>query len=87
MSIFVGAWNKRENRRRFFEDYATSCGFDPLKPSNWYNQSRTLIMASKVPFPSFSFFSVLSFLLFPLFWLFTVKTKIGCTYGNDVSWG
>jgi len=30
-------WRKVENRRNFFEEFASSRKFDPLNPRNWYN--------------------------------------------------
>eukprot|EP00026_Physarum_polycephalum_P001387 Phypoly_transcript_01388.p1 GENE.Phypoly_transcript_01388~~Phypoly_transcript_01388.p1 ORF type:complete len:627 (+),score=98.80 Phypoly_transcript_01388:211-1881(+) len=38
-------WQKKENRRKFFENYAKAHGFDPLKPENWLKQSKEDIMA------------------------------------------
>ena len=34
--------------RKFFESFATTNGFDPLLPENWYLQSKANIMNSKV---------------------------------------
>ena len=36
------------SRKKFFEDYASTNGFDPLIPENWYSQSRQQILAFKV---------------------------------------
>ena len=41
-------WDDVANRKRFFEDYAVSNGFDSLQPEQWYSQPRWKIMASKV---------------------------------------
>lgn len=38
----------KNNRRKFFEDYARDNDFDPLVASNWYSQTRNHIMAYKV---------------------------------------
>eukprot|EP00026_Physarum_polycephalum_P001467 Phypoly_transcript_01469.p1 GENE.Phypoly_transcript_01469~~Phypoly_transcript_01469.p1 ORF type:complete len:1107 (+),score=182.36 Phypoly_transcript_01469:326-3322(+) len=35
------------NRRKFFEDYAHTHGFEPLVPENWYSQTRDSILATK----------------------------------------
>lgn len=32
------------DRKKFFEEYATTNGFDPLVPENWYTQSKEKIM-------------------------------------------
>eukprot|EP00026_Physarum_polycephalum_P008136 Phypoly_transcript_08214.p1 GENE.Phypoly_transcript_08214~~Phypoly_transcript_08214.p1 ORF type:complete len:513 (-),score=83.64 Phypoly_transcript_08214:5-1384(-) len=41
----AGTWEKVANRRKFFEDYAASHGFEPLVPENWYIQSKDKIRA------------------------------------------
>eukprot|EP00026_Physarum_polycephalum_P003642 Phypoly_transcript_03655.p1 GENE.Phypoly_transcript_03655~~Phypoly_transcript_03655.p1 ORF type:complete len:704 (+),score=96.89 Phypoly_transcript_03655:68-2113(+) len=33
-------WSKATNRRKFFEEFATSQKFDPLVPENWYDGKR-----------------------------------------------
>eukprot|EP00026_Physarum_polycephalum_P003078 Phypoly_transcript_03087.p1 GENE.Phypoly_transcript_03087~~Phypoly_transcript_03087.p1 ORF type:complete len:857 (-),score=123.40 Phypoly_transcript_03087:4-2394(-) len=38
---------KIENRRKFFENYAKTMGFDPLNPNNWYSQPLDNILATK----------------------------------------
>eukprot|EP00026_Physarum_polycephalum_P000538 Phypoly_transcript_00539.p1 GENE.Phypoly_transcript_00539~~Phypoly_transcript_00539.p1 ORF type:complete len:959 (+),score=132.38 Phypoly_transcript_00539:57-2933(+) len=40
-------WHKEEARRKFFENYAKTRGFDPLVSDNWYSQSKIQIMATK----------------------------------------
>ena len=35
-------------RRRIFEHFAASAGFDPLSPENWYMQSTEQILAAEV---------------------------------------
>eukprot|EP00026_Physarum_polycephalum_P001631 Phypoly_transcript_01633.p1 GENE.Phypoly_transcript_01633~~Phypoly_transcript_01633.p1 ORF type:complete len:1064 (+),score=132.57 Phypoly_transcript_01633:31-3192(+) len=40
-------WQQEGNRRKLFEQYALANNFDPLKPNNWYSQSRTNIIAFK----------------------------------------
>ena len=35
---------EKENRRKFFMDFAAQNGFDPLKPENWYSQQRQRIV-------------------------------------------
>ena len=64
-------WNREEARRKFFEDYATENGFDPLVPKNWYKQARDKIMAAKVYFffSNLSATNTLSLLLFFLAFL------------------
>jgi hypothetical protein len=42
------AFYKIENRRKFFEDYAKSNGFNPLVPTNWHLQTPNKIMSFKV---------------------------------------
>eukprot|EP00026_Physarum_polycephalum_P003961 Phypoly_transcript_03978.p1 GENE.Phypoly_transcript_03978~~Phypoly_transcript_03978.p1 ORF type:complete len:727 (+),score=78.73 Phypoly_transcript_03978:92-2272(+) len=37
----------KENRRKFFEKYASENGFDPRDPEGWYLQSRERILAVK----------------------------------------
>jgi hypothetical protein len=43
--IYVSYWDKSENRRIFFENYAKKYDFDPLVPKNWYSQPRNKLMA------------------------------------------
>jgi len=40
-------WQQKENRRKFFENYAKSKGFDPLNPEEWYDQHVSEIMEQK----------------------------------------
>jgi hypothetical protein len=51
--FFSDFWDKNENKRKLFEDYAASKGFDPLVPENWYNQDQAHILSFKVS-PSLS---------------------------------
>ena len=46
--ILYLAWYDIENRRRFFESYAESHGFDPEVPENWYSQPSKSFFAIKV---------------------------------------
>ena len=45
---FLELWKHPENRRRFFQDYASENGFDPLNPENWYTQPHSKVMAVRV---------------------------------------
>ena len=45
---FAEYWEKSNNRRIFFEDYASSNGFDPYNPENWYMQQKHKILTKKV---------------------------------------
>ena len=47
---YVGTtlWHATEKRRKFFEEYAKSKGFDPLNPANWYEHSQNQIYNDKV---------------------------------------
>lgn len=36
------------NRRKFFENFATKHGFNPLVPKDWYNYPRKRIIATQV---------------------------------------
>src|SRR5271163_767860 len=57
-----------ESRKRFFKNYAAENCFDPLNPSNWYDQPTDKIMAVKVSLLSLYFFSSTSFVCtFPFF--------------------
>ena len=49
-NFYVTAYYEVENRRKFFEKYADKKGFDPLKPENWYIQSRKNMLAAQVCF-------------------------------------
>eukprot|EP00026_Physarum_polycephalum_P001037 Phypoly_transcript_01038.p1 GENE.Phypoly_transcript_01038~~Phypoly_transcript_01038.p1 ORF type:complete len:1240 (+),score=185.34 Phypoly_transcript_01038:28-3720(+) len=40
-------WSNPDNRRNFFERYASENNFDPLVPLNWYLQSKRNILAAK----------------------------------------
>eukprot|EP00026_Physarum_polycephalum_P004726 Phypoly_transcript_04749.p1 GENE.Phypoly_transcript_04749~~Phypoly_transcript_04749.p1 ORF type:complete len:686 (+),score=82.56 Phypoly_transcript_04749:167-2059(+) len=40
-------WTNTENRRRFFEKFASVHGFDPLHPNGWYSQSYASFKAMK----------------------------------------
>lgn len=46
--VVEGHWTDLNNRRRVFEDYAKSKGFDPLIPKFWYSQHATSINSFKV---------------------------------------
>lgn len=41
-------WEDKNNRRNFFEEYAKKHCFDPLKPENWYHQTRAIIVQEEV---------------------------------------
>jgi hypothetical protein len=36
-------WRNKQNRRKFFEEFAEKRSFDPLLPENWYLQSKKQI--------------------------------------------
>jgi len=40
-------WTDAGNRRKFFENYAKQCGFDPLLAENWYSESLLKIKSMK----------------------------------------
>jgi len=40
-------WDSSESRRKFFEKYAFTSGFDPLHPDGWYAQSTSSFVAMK----------------------------------------
>ena len=44
----LGKWVDIRNRRKFFEEFARTNGFDPLNAENWYRQSLTTILRVKV---------------------------------------
>lgn len=49
MTLFkIASWKEIENRRKFFEDYATENHFDSQDANQWYKQPREKIMAAKV---------------------------------------
>jgi hypothetical protein len=48
-------WNKAEDRRKFFEEYALAHKFNPLVPKNWYSEPRERIMSTLVFFFLFFF--------------------------------
>ena len=48
--IRLASWHTPELRRKFFEKYARTYGFDSQNPSAWYQQPREQIMAFKVLF-------------------------------------
>jgi hypothetical protein len=41
-------WRNRENRRKWFSEFAEESGFDPLVASNWYKISLQQIQSKKV---------------------------------------
>eukprot|EP00026_Physarum_polycephalum_P000846 Phypoly_transcript_00847.p1 GENE.Phypoly_transcript_00847~~Phypoly_transcript_00847.p1 ORF type:complete len:1309 (+),score=236.62 Phypoly_transcript_00847:226-3927(+) len=41
-STDIVAWHQQKNRRKFFEDYAKKCRFDPLDPENWHSHKSKL---------------------------------------------
>jgi hypothetical protein len=41
-------WKLAENRRRFFENFAKTNGFDPLIAEAWYSQPSEKILSAKV---------------------------------------
>ncbi len=47
--VFIGNyWNTVHNRRKFFVEFATQKGFDPLVASNWENiQYREMVKKVK----------------------------------------
>lgn len=47
--IIIGTyWKDRNNKRKFFEKFATREGFDPLVASNWYLTEYSSIKSMKV---------------------------------------
>eukprot|EP00026_Physarum_polycephalum_P005007 Phypoly_transcript_05033.p1 GENE.Phypoly_transcript_05033~~Phypoly_transcript_05033.p1 ORF type:complete len:665 (+),score=73.56 Phypoly_transcript_05033:296-1996(+) len=40
-------WRDKGNRKKFFVDYARSCGFDPLVPENWYSIPKQSLLSVK----------------------------------------
>jgi hypothetical protein len=63
-------WQSISNRRKFFVDFATTRGLDPLTADAWYSVSRRDVATAKVKsgfsffFLFFSFFFSLSFSFF-----------------------
>lgn len=53
----LAVWHKRENRRKFFEDYAKEQGFDPLLPQHWYSHPISNLLAVKVLI-TYDFYSI-----------------------------
>ena len=47
-NYIIVSWRDTATRRKFFEDYAASSGFDLLVPEQWYMQSIDKIMSFKV---------------------------------------
>jgi len=43
-----GYWKIRENRTKFFLDFAAEKGFDPYVPENWRNVTYTELREKKV---------------------------------------
>jgi hypothetical protein len=41
-------WDKVENQRKLFENYARDNEFNPLIPDNWYSQPKEKILNYKV---------------------------------------
>lgn len=37
-----------KNRKEFFDNFAKSCGFDPLDTEKWYSVTKQQLMAHKV---------------------------------------
>ena len=57
LNKIIDFWHTKENRRKFFETYASARKFDPLNPENWYCQQRKEIHSVRVCFVlSFNFF-------------------------------
>ena len=48
ISIWTDEWITVEKRRAFFETYAKDNRFNPLEPSNWYAQSTSKLLNTKV---------------------------------------
>ena len=44
----------KENRRKFFFDFAAEMGFDPLQPDNWARVTANQIIAKNVTPPQIS---------------------------------
>lgn len=42
------AWEIAKKQRAFFESFAKEQGFDPLKPNQWYKQSKKHILQKRV---------------------------------------
>jgi hypothetical protein len=55
MLNFIAPWSDQENRKKFFENYARSCGFDPHVPENWYSVQKQALLSVKVKFLTFFF--------------------------------
>jgi hypothetical protein len=46
--LLLASWSDINVRRKFFEDYASDNGFDPLVPDQWYTQPLNKILSAKV---------------------------------------
>ena len=46
-------WKQPQNRRKFFTDFASKSGFDPLVADNWYSIVKETIQAEKVLYNTF----------------------------------
>ena len=74
--FWIDIWGKVENRRSFFEEFAQTRSFDPLKRENWYEGSKIagirVVKVFKSPLLSISLSVYLPYLLllflFSLFW-------------------
>lgn len=66
-------WHDIINRRKYFEQYARSKGFDPLVPDNWYAVQVIDLLRHKV-----SFFTIIIFFIFLFFLAFSAKPRVEC---------
>eukprot|EP00026_Physarum_polycephalum_P001524 Phypoly_transcript_01526.p1 GENE.Phypoly_transcript_01526~~Phypoly_transcript_01526.p1 ORF type:complete len:780 (-),score=98.01 Phypoly_transcript_01526:986-3034(-) len=46
-AFLLSSWSDIRNRRKFFEDFAKNHRFDPLKPENWYKQTKEKLKTTK----------------------------------------
>jgi hypothetical protein len=40
LKCFAAMWSEKSFRRKYFEKYAKSNGFDPLDPEMWYKYAK-----------------------------------------------
>lgn len=48
LTVIDELWQSEHNRRRFFEDFAETKGFEPLLAENWYSITSKDIKRNKV---------------------------------------
>lgn len=63
--FIIAVWKNPDAGRKFFENYATEHGFDPLVAENWYSSSIKHIQDVKVNF--YYFWESVSLVVFRLF--------------------